>query len=98
MPIRYSEDLQNLIKAMVNIEPGNRPSVQDLLSLTHIKLRIKERNLRERHVFLKEKEEEIKQKEKYLKNFEEILVIKENNIGEIEERIKKLKKNFIGVN
>lgn len=33
VPSRYSEELMRVISWMLNVEPGNRPDVEDLLNL-----------------------------------------------------------------
>jgi serine/threonine protein kinase len=43
IPERYSEDLFHVIKWMLSKEPERRPSVEDLLEIPPIKLRLNER-------------------------------------------------------
>ena len=47
IPERYSEDLQEVIQQMLNVDSTRRPSVEELIKLPKIKLRINERKLRD---------------------------------------------------
>jgi len=47
IPERYSEDLQEVIQQMLNVDSTKRPSVEELIKLPKIKLRINERKLRD---------------------------------------------------
>ena len=56
IPERYSEDLQQVIQSMLQVDPKNRPTVEDLIKLPKIKLRINERKIRDSFAKLKYKE------------------------------------------
>lgn len=47
LPMRYSEELQRVISCMLNVDYEARPSVDDLIKLPQITLRIREIRLRE---------------------------------------------------
>ncbi|CAK56776.1 unnamed protein product (macronuclear) [Paramecium tetraurelia] len=74
IPLRFSEDLHQLITSMLDADPSKRPSVMEILKLPLISLRIKEKKLKERHAQIKLKEEELRQKEQQLKMWEQSLV------------------------
>ena len=67
IPERYSEDLQEVIQWMLKIDPKDRPSVEDLIKLPKIKLRINERKMRDQYAKLKYKEAKLDKKEQELK-------------------------------
>jgi len=56
IPERYSEDLQEVIESMLRVDPNERPTVEDLIKLPKIKLRINERKMRDQYAKLKYKE------------------------------------------
>ena len=88
LPTRYSDELQRVVIWMLNIDSIIRPSVEDLLSLPQVSLRLREKKLRESQNMLKKKEEELKKKEA------EIVQIEEENRkkrAEHEERENKLR-------
>jgi len=62
IPERYSEDLFEVIKQMLKIDPKERPNVEDLIKLPKIKLRINERKMRDQYSKLKYKELKINKK------------------------------------
>lgn len=47
IPQRYSEDLQNVIQWMLHKEPERRPTVEDLMGIPKILLRMNERKMRD---------------------------------------------------
>jgi len=75
IPNRYSEDLQNLILLMTSKKAEKRPSVDDLMQIPPIQLRMSERKMREDYAELKKREQEtveqydiLKQRQKQLHN------------------------------
>jgi NIMA (never in mitosis gene a)-related kinase 2 len=88
LPSRYSDELQRVTIWMLNVDWNSRPSVDDLLSLPQVSLRLREKKLRENQISLKKKEEELKKKEAEIAQLEE-----ENRLKriELEERENKLK-------
>ena len=88
LPIRYSDELQRVVVWMLNVDLNLRPSVDDLLSLPQLSLRLRERKLKESQNSLKKKEEELKKKEA------EIIQLEQENRQkriELEERESKLR-------
>ena len=47
VPERYSEDLQEVIQWMLKTDAKDRPSVEEMIKLPKIKLRINERKMRD---------------------------------------------------
>lgn len=47
---------------MLNIDPSKRPTVEDLIKIPKIKLRINERNMRDHYAKLKYKEQKLDEK------------------------------------
>jgi NIMA (never in mitosis gene a)-related kinase 2 len=88
LPLRYSEDLQRVVRRMLNIDQRKRPTVEELLQLKPIMLRMKENKIKQTYQNLKRREEQIVQrgeaadkKLKELKEKEEKLKEKENEIN-----------------
>jgi NIMA (never in mitosis gene a)-related kinase len=46
IPSKYSEELQRVIRWMLQTEPGERPNVEDLLNLPRVSMRLRERALK----------------------------------------------------
>ncbi len=67
IPPRYTEELMRSIKWMLQVEPTQRPSVEELLNLPYISMRVREKSLMKNLVTVKKKEEEVKKKEMKLK-------------------------------
>jgi NIMA (never in mitosis gene a)-related kinase len=62
LPDRYSEDLSRSIKAMLTTEVSKRPTVDDLLQLPQIAIRIRERKNAQQINKVKKQEEEMNKK------------------------------------
>ena len=88
LPTRYSDELQRVIVWMLNLDSNLRPSVDELLSLPQVSLRLRERKLRETQNSLKKREEELKKKEAEIIQME---TENRNKRLELEERENKLK-------
>jgi len=84
---------------MLSTDPEKRPSVEELLSLKPIQLRLNERKIRETYSSLKNKEEQLKQQEEALAERDSQLKHKQSELGEREEKAlnlkKKLEKNLL---
>ena len=63
IPKIYSEELWRVITLMLHSEKEKRPSVEDLLNVPQVSLRLRENRLKETFARLKRKEEEMKAKE-----------------------------------
>jgi len=66
VPSRYSDELQRVINWMLKTEPKQRPSVEDLLNVPHVSMKLREKALKKNLVHMKRKEEEVKKKEQEL--------------------------------
>lgn len=60
IPQRYSEELMRVISWMLAQNWEDRPTVDDLMNLPQISLRIRERKIQETVTLIKKKEEELK--------------------------------------
>jgi len=92
LPIRYSEDLQKLIEVMLNVNPERRPSVEDLLTIPQVSMRIKEKRVRDKLSQLRQTESDLVKKEEDLKQLESSLSKKEEELKLLEQRIQGLEK------
>lgn len=89
IPLRYSEELQRVISWMLAIDSNLRPSVNDILNLPQINLRIREKKNRDETQRLKELEAKIQERESKaqkeqedLKKWEQDLIRKEKIFNE----------------
>jgi len=57
-----------VIKWMLQVEPEERPNVEDLLNLPHVSMRLRERALKRNLLHMKRKQEEVGKKEEKLKS------------------------------
>lgn len=87
LPEQYSSDLQKIIKKMLNLDQKKRPSVEDLIVIPQISLRLRERQVKDYYNSLKRREEEIKKKTKDLDTRATELNTKEK---ELEDKAKQL--------
>ena len=55
LPIAYSENLQNLIRGMLNVNPQKRLSTQEILEIPIIKVRLEGNSIREEYELLASK-------------------------------------------
>lgn len=67
IPLRYSEDLQKVIRNMLEIDAQRRVGIVDLINLGNVVIRIKEKKIRDRYLELKKEEEQIRKKEEEIK-------------------------------
>ena len=100
---RYSHFLFKIINWLMNVNPNNRPFINELLNVPEINFRIRERKFKENFFKMKkyeeslnEREEKIKKKEieldlreKYLDEREKNVKSRENRVSEREEFIKR---------
>jgi NIMA (never in mitosis gene a)-related kinase len=94
LPTRYSEELQRVVNWMLSLDPNLRPSVEDLLNLPQISLRIREKKLRENQLALKKKEEELKKKEAEINAIEEENRLKKLELDERENKLRELELRY----
>jgi len=95
LPPNYSEELQRVICWMLSVDTEVRPSVEDLLNLPQVSLRLREKRLRDNQSAVKKKEEELNKLEQEVclleqqnKQKEEELNRREQRISEMEATIK----------
>lgn len=86
IPLRYSEDLQKVIRNMLEIDAQKRVSIVDLINLGNVVIRIKEKKIRDRYLELKKEEEQIKKKEDEIKLLLEKVEIKEKQLLSFKKR------------
>ena len=68
IPKQYSDDLQNIIRSMLNIDPDKRPSVQELISNNpKISIKIREMKVKDMVEDYHKREEALTRKEKEFK-------------------------------
>lgn len=103
LPSKYSEELQRVVAWMLRVNPEERPTVDDLLNVPQISLRLREKRLKENYNALKKKEEELKKKEQDLIDKEKQIEIMRTSIEErkkgieiIEQKVNELKKKGAG--
>lgn len=73
LPKQYSADLQKTISMMLNLDQNKRPSIEDLITIPQIGIRLRETKIKEHHRSLKRSEEEQKKKAEDLDKREEEL-------------------------
>jgi NIMA (never in mitosis gene a)-related kinase len=98
---KYSEELSRVIRWMLSIRPEERPSIDNLLNVPQISLRIREKRFRENQKVLQKKKEEYEKKElqviareSALKKLEDVIKSKKEQLKVIEKRINELKLNI----
>jgi NIMA (never in mitosis gene a)-related kinase 2 len=87
IPSRYTEELMRVIKWMLQVEPEERPNVEDLLNLPHVSMRLRERALKRNLQHMKKKEEEVVRKEEKLRSKQQSILAKETELDEREKQI-----------
>jgi hypothetical protein len=95
IPTRYSEELNRIINWMLSVDQERRPSVEDLLNLPQISLRLRERRLKDNMAKLKKYEESLKIKDEELEERIKIVEEREKDIENREEVLKALEKKLL---
>ena len=95
---KYSDDLWKVIKWMINVDPINRPSSDDLLNIPQVSIRLKEMKIKESLIKIKIYENNLKCKERDLENFEKRLLEREKKILEKENELNEREKMLNGLN
>ncbi|EGR32643.1 never in mitosis gene A-related kinase, putative [Ichthyophthirius multifiliis] len=90
IPFQYSEDLQQLILQMLNVNQELRPSVQDLMKLNQINFRLKEKEIRIFYQNVKFKEEKINKMKEYIEILQKRITEKENKNISLQNYIQKI--------
>lgn len=94
LPEQYSHDLQKTIKMMLKLEQEKRPSIEELVSLPQISLRLRERKVKEHYSMVKKKEEEVKKREEEVLKREENIAKKEADFAIKEQELEIKFKQF----
>ena len=104
IPNFYSPKLNEVINLLMNLDPDKRPNIREIIEISEISLRIKEKKIKENIKKLKRMENMLKIRELNNKEKEEALMIKEKylnerekNINQREEYIKNKEEEFIKV-
>ena len=79
-----------VIQWMLQVEPHDRPNVEDLLNLPHVSMRLRERALKRNLQHMKRKEEEVIKKEAKLRQ-------KANEIEQMERELKEREKQVLAM-
>ena len=80
LPLRYSEELQNVLESMLKIKPEERPDIEKILKVPQITLRLNEKDLKDAYYSLKRKEELLIQREKTALENEKRLIIEQEQL------------------
>jgi len=80
LPAQYTDELQRVVAWMLCVDPAHRPTVDDLLNLPQVSLRIREKRLKDNQTMLKKREEEIAAKEEELRELERKVASKEQEL------------------
>jgi hypothetical protein len=91
---RYSEELNRVILWMLSTNQDKRPSIEDLLNLPQVSLRLRERRLKDNMLKLKKFEDSLMQKETDLAEREKEIEAKLKSLNEREEKLKELEKKI----
>ena len=87
IPNFYSQKLNELINSLMNINPNQRPNIKEIIGISEISLRIKEKRIKENYKKLKKMENMIKMREINNQKKEEALMIKEKYLNEREKNL-----------
>ena len=90
IPSKYSDEVWRVIIWMINVDSALRPSVDDLLNLPQVSLRLREKKLRENSNSMKKKEEELKKREIDVAALEEQNRLKRIELEERERRLREI--------
>lgn len=93
LPEQYSVDLQKTIKMMLNLDQEKRPSIEEIISVPQISLRLREKKIKEHHSALKRKDEELKKKEVELDKRSKELDEKAKRLEEWEQKLLQMSKS-----
>ena len=93
--MRYSEELWRVITWMLTVNPENRPSVEDLLNVPQVCLRLREKRIKENLAKIKLFEETLKRKEEEMLIKEKEIELKEKEIENKEKAIKEKEEMLI---
>lgn len=60
IPLKYSEELSRVINWMLSQNTSDRPSVDDLMNIPQVSMRIREKQLQETLSLIKKKDDDLK--------------------------------------
>ena len=60
LPKKYSEELQRVVEWSLNTEQDKRPTIEDMLNLPQVSMRLREKRIKEHSWALKKKEDELR--------------------------------------
>eukprot|EP00164_Ancoracysta_twista_P027733 GFYU01054806.1.p1 GENE.GFYU01054806.1~~GFYU01054806.1.p1 ORF type:complete len:429 (+),score=165.12 GFYU01054806.1:78-1364(+) len=86
----YSEELNKATRIMLQVDTHRRPSVDELMSLPQVQLRLRERKITQQYNMIKKREEEVSRKESELKRREEALDSRERDIDRRERDLARM--------
>ena len=87
IPNFYSPKLNEVINLLMNLDPDKRPNIREIIEISEISLRIKEKKIKENIKKLKRMENMIKMREINNQKKEEALMIKEKYLNEREKNL-----------
>ncbi|CAD8204970.1 unnamed protein product [Paramecium octaurelia] len=73
IPQQYTSEMKRVISWCLSVNQDQRPSVDDLLNLPRISIRLREKRLKENSLLLQQREEDLKKKQQYLIEYEQRL-------------------------
>lgn len=92
IPAKYSDDLQRVISWMMSLDPNQRPSVTEILSLPQITIKNKEKVARDEIAKLKDYENKLKEREEKVRREKEELRRREEDILRREKKVRETEK------
>jgi len=87
IPSVYSSEIQRVIQWILTKDMNERPSVEELLNIPEISMRLREKRLKECKTMLKKKEEDCKKKVESLEQLEAELRAKESELKAKEQKL-----------
>ncbi len=70
IPFKYSDDMNKAVQWMLNADPKRRPTVDELMEISHLNIRIKESRMKKTETHLKRWELAIEEREKKVEESE----------------------------
>lgn len=80
LPAQYTDELQRVVAWMLCVDLNQRPTVDDLLNLPQVSLRIREKRLKDNQALFKKKAEEVAAKEEEINLLERQVAAKEQEL------------------
>jgi serine/threonine protein kinase len=96
IPTIYSEELQRVITWILTRDFNERPSVDELLNIPEISMKLREKRVKETVTLIKKKEDEISKKEKELQELEIALKNREAELSYKEGKLQDQEKATFG--